>query len=99
MSIDVYVIEAPNTVHSIRERFSFKIFLAGGISGCRDWQKDMVCQHKHGVCNGMDGYALFIHCKYEEDNRECGKEIEWFDFCPDCGVNLSEVEYPETLDE
>lgn len=40
--ITINEITAPNTVFSIRERFSLKIFMAGGISGCRDWQRMFV---------------------------------------------------------
>ena len=40
--IDMKVIEAPNDTYSLREKKSVKVFLAGGISGCRDWQKEYI---------------------------------------------------------
>lgn len=42
MAINVKVVEAPNAIYSVSERFSLKIFIAGGISGCRDWQRDLI---------------------------------------------------------
>lgn len=55
----------------------------------------MACLHKHGVYDGMDGYVGFVYSEECAEDRECGKEVEWFDYCPDCGVKLSEVEFPK----
>ncbi len=36
------IIEAPNDVYSIESTHSTKIFLAGGITNCPDWQSDVI---------------------------------------------------------
>lgn len=36
------VIEAINEVYSIENNQNIKLFLAGGITNCPDWQKDMI---------------------------------------------------------
>lgn len=36
------VIEAPNEIYSLENNSNVKLFLAGGISNCPDWQKDLI---------------------------------------------------------
>jgi len=36
------VIEAPNEVYSVESTHNVKLFLAGGISNCPDWQSEMI---------------------------------------------------------
>ena len=36
------VIEAPNEVYSLENNKNFKLFLAGGISNCPDWQAELI---------------------------------------------------------
>jgi len=40
------IIEAPNEVYSIDNHKNAKIFLAGGISGCEDWQSYIISELK-----------------------------------------------------
>ena len=35
-------VEAPNEIYSIEKQWDTKIFLAGGISNCPDWQAEMI---------------------------------------------------------
>ena len=41
------VIEAPNEVYSLQNQSNIKIFLAGGISGCEQWQNELIDLIKH----------------------------------------------------
>jgi hypothetical protein len=41
------IIEAPNEVYSIENQRNIKLFLAGGITNCPDWQKEMVDMLEH----------------------------------------------------
>ncbi len=36
------IIEAPNEVYSLENSSNIKLFLAGGISNCPNWQKDLI---------------------------------------------------------
>jgi len=36
------IIEAPNEIYSLENNQNVKIFLAGGIRNCPDWQKEMI---------------------------------------------------------
>ena len=36
------IIEAPNEVYSLKNKNNIKIFLAGGITNCRDWQFELI---------------------------------------------------------
>lgn len=40
------IIEAPNEVFSLENNENIKLFLAGGISNCTDWQSDIIKQIK-----------------------------------------------------
>jgi hypothetical protein len=45
------IIEAPNEIYSIENNKNIKLFLAGGITNCPDWQSQMVTdlQDVHGL--------------------------------------------------
>lgn len=49
------VIESPNEIYSIKNN-SFKIFLAGGISYCSDWQSEMIklLKKRRGIYSDTD---------------------------------------------
>jgi len=36
------IIEAPNEVYSVENHGNVQLFLAGGITGCPDWQKELI---------------------------------------------------------
>ncbi|MFW6310857.1 MAG: nucleoside 2-deoxyribosyltransferase domain-containing protein [Nanoarchaeota archaeon] len=36
------IIEAPNDVYSLENKENVKLFLAGGITNCPDWQKEII---------------------------------------------------------
>lgn len=41
------VIESPNEVYSIENNHNKKLFLAGGITSCDDWQKEIIKEFKY----------------------------------------------------
>lgn len=51
-----------------------------------------MCMHVYGCGNGMDGYVQLIDDPdFDEDDLEGGNDIEWFDFCPNCGAKLLQI--------
>ena len=40
------IIEAPNEIYSLENNKNLKLFLAGGITNCPDWQKEIIEQIK-----------------------------------------------------
>ena len=40
------IIEAPNEIYSIENTHNIKLFLAGGITNCSDWQKEIIAKIK-----------------------------------------------------
>lgn len=38
------IIEAPNEIYNVENAHNLKLFLAGGITGCPDWQREMIDQ-------------------------------------------------------
>jgi hypothetical protein len=36
------IIEAPNEIYSVENNKNINLFLAGGITNCPDWQKEMI---------------------------------------------------------
>ena len=41
------IIEAPNEVYSIQNQNNIKLFLAGGITNCPDWQNELIELIRH----------------------------------------------------
>jgi hypothetical protein len=41
------IIESPNEVYSLENHKNIKLFLAGGISDCPDWQTDIINELKN----------------------------------------------------
>jgi hypothetical protein len=44
------VIQAPNEIYSLENNNNVKIFLAGGITNCPDWQKEIIEKLKDFPC-------------------------------------------------
>ena len=48
------IVEAPNEVYSLENNRNRKVFLAGGITNCPDWQKELIEKLKD-----VDGVTLY----------------------------------------
>lgn len=73
-------VEAPDTGENLPPGFS--VFLAGGISGCPDWQKDFVDKLKNMGAKYFAGRELIVYnprqAHFPMGDKEAGlRQIKW----------------------
>jgi hypothetical protein len=69
------VIEAPNEIYSLKNHKNLKMFLAGGISKCPDWQSYVI-----GELKNVDNLTIYNprRKKFPIDNpAEAEQQITW----------------------
>ena len=74
------LITAPNCGLTVGDRSTCTLFLAGGISGCGDWQKEMIQMLRGGAIPPLSDEWTILNPRrpdYQNSPEEARKQIEW----------------------
>ena len=69
------IIEAPNDVYSIQNNKNIKLFMAGGITNCPDWQSELIKKIKD-----IDGLTVYNPRRKNfpiKDPNASNEQITW----------------------
>ena len=69
------IIEAPNEVYSVENMHNAKIFLAGGITNCPNWQKDII--EKLQIFPNITIYNPRREIYPSNDRKSVEEQITW----------------------
>jgi lipopolysaccharide biosynthesis glycosyltransferase len=70
------VIESPNEVYSLENRYNIRMFLAGGITNCPDWQSEMIQKLKEAGSPGVTVYNP-RRKNFEMNSKTEEEQITW----------------------